>query len=90
MRAIPERAGAYWLLDKIAFHGSPKLLGVDFQVGKLRVEHDRSATLTTEDGNDNVLRDEGLSYTDFPLSDTVLWAVRNELKGFTIMLPSEY
>jgi len=27
---------------------------------------------------------------DFPLREIVLWSVRNELNGFTIMLSSEY
>ena len=87
---LAERAEAYWLLDKIALHGSPKVSREDFQVWKLKVQPDNSATLTTEDGNDNILRVEKLDYTDFPLPEIVLWAVRNELNGFTIMLPGEY
>jgi hypothetical protein len=87
---LAERAQAYWLLDKIALHGSSKIGRERFQVWKLTVNPDCSATLTTEDGNDNVLRTEKLSYTDFPLREIALWAVRNELNGFTIMLPSEY
>ena len=73
---LAERAQAYWLLDKIAL--------------QVTVSSDCSATLTTEDGNGKVLRTEKLSYTDFPLREIALWSVRNELNGFTIMLPSEY
>jgi len=87
---LAERAQAYWLLDKIALHGSSKISRERFQVWKLTVNPDGSATITTEDGNNNVLRTEKLSFTDFPLREISLWAVRNELNGFTIMLPSEY
>jgi len=87
---LAERAQAYWLLDKIALHGSSKIARERFQVWKLTVNPDGSAALTTEDGNNNVLRTEKLSFTDFPLREISLWAVRNELNGFTIMLPSEY
>jgi len=85
-----DSAQAYWLLDKIALHGSSKIAREKFQVWKLSVNPDCSATLTSQDRNDNVLRTEKLWYTDFPLREIALWAVRNELNGFTIMLPSEY
>jgi hypothetical protein len=55
---LAERAQAYWLLDKIALHGSSKIARESFQVWKLTVNPNCSATLTTEDGNDNVLRTE--------------------------------
>ena len=87
---LAQRAQAYWLLDKIALHGSSKIARERFQVWKLTVNPDGSATLTAEDGNDNVLRTANLSFTDFPLREIALWSVRNELNGFTIMLPSEY
>jgi hypothetical protein len=87
---LAERAGAYWLLDKIALHGSPAIDREDFQVWKLSVRQNRSAILTTEDGDEAVLKIEELTYTDFPLPEITLWSIRNELGGFTIMLPSEY
>jgi len=87
---VAERAGAYWLLDKIALHGSPTIAREDFQVWKLTVNPDRTALLTTDNGNDEILKIETLTCTDFPLSEITLWAVRNEFNGFTIMLPGEY
>jgi hypothetical protein len=87
---VAERARAYWLLDKIALHGSPEVAREDFQVWKLSVNPDHKATLTTSDGNDGILKSEALTFTDFPLSEITLWAVRNEFDGFTIMLPTEY
>ena len=87
---VAERAGAYWLLDKIALHGSPAIAREDFQVWKLSVHPDQAATLTTGNGDNDVLKTEELPFTDFPLSEITLWAVRNEFDGFTIMLPTEY
>jgi hypothetical protein len=87
---VAERAGAYWLLDKIALHGSPEIAREDFQVWKLSVHPDRTATLTTSDGDHGILKTEELPFTDFPLSEITLWAVRNEFDGFTVMLPREY
>ncbi|MGH9344115.1 MAG: DUF6876 family protein [Terriglobia bacterium] len=75
---------------QIALHGSRAIAREDFQVWKLSVGEDRTAILSTHDGNDTVLNTEKLTYTDFPLPEITLWAVRNELGGFTIMLPSEY
>jgi hypothetical protein len=83
-------AECYWLLDQIVLN-RPAQLGVeDFQVCKLQVASDKTATLTTEDGNDNVLDVRTIDYTDFPLPEITLWVIRNEMDGFTIMLPSEY
>src|SRR5271155_3377793 len=82
---VAERAGAYWLLDKIALHGSPAIARQDFQVWKLSVHPDHTAMLTTGNGNNDILKTEELPFTDFPLSEITLWAVRNEFDGFTIM-----
>jgi hypothetical protein len=87
---VAERAAAYWLLDKIALHGSPAIARENFQVWKLAVNPDRSATITTDNGDNHILKTEKLTCTDFPLSEITLWAVRNEFNGFTIMLPGEY
>src|SRR5271155_3607788 len=83
---VAERAGAYWLLDKIALHGSPAIAREDFQVWKLNVHPNQTATLTTGNGDNDILKTEELPFTDFLLSEITLWAVRNEFDGFTIML----
>jgi hypothetical protein len=41
---LAERAQVYWLLDKIALHGSAKIARERFQVWKLTVNPDCSAT----------------------------------------------
>jgi hypothetical protein len=75
---------------QIALHGSPAIAREDFQVWRLTVNPDQTATLTTGNGDNDILKTEELTYTDFPLSEITLWAVRNEFNGFTIMLPGEY
>jgi hypothetical protein len=80
---LAERAQAYWLLDKIALHGSSKIARERFQVW-MAPQHSRRKTETT------MYCALKLSYTDFPLREIALWSVRNELNGFSIMLPSEY
>ncbi len=86
VKFLAERAGAYWLLDYI-FSNQPhrSLKGETFQVWKIRVNQDDSATLTVEDGNDNVLTTFRIEYTDFPLEEFNLWLIDKVL-----ILPSEY
>ncbi|MGH9256668.1 MAG: DUF6876 family protein [Vicinamibacterales bacterium] len=45
----------------------------EFQVWKLTVRPDRTATLLCENGNDNVVFSKEIAYTDFPLDAITLW-----------------
>ena len=84
---LAEHAGAYWLLDEIAF-AQPHHTAVAneaFQVWTLAVQPSRSAILTCDDGNENVVFTKQIPYTDFPL-DTVKLYFANDV----IHLPSEY
>lgn len=83
---LAEKAGAYWLIDKIfACQQVPKLSAEGFQFWTLRVEEDRSARLACTDGNDRRLHRETLGYTDFPLPEIKLYFTDR-----TLLLPSEY
>ena len=84
---VADQAGAYWLLDEIAiFQPYDKHVAAEeFQVWKLAVKPDNSATLTCEDGNDNVVFTKPIEYTDFPADSITLYFTNN-----TILLPSEY
>ena len=84
---LAEHAGAYWLLDEIAFaqpHHSA-VANEPFQVWTLAVQPDHTATLTCDDGNGNVVFTKQIPYTDFPL-DTIKLYFANDV----IHLPSEY
>jgi hypothetical protein len=84
---VADTAGAYWLLDEIAFAqmGNQKVAAEAFQLWKLTVRSDQTATLTCENGNGNAVFTKQLTYTDFPLDEIELYFTNN-----VILLPSEY
>ena len=57
---VADQGGAYWLLDEIALaqRGNSRVAAEEFQVWKLTVKPDRTATLTCDDGNGNVVETE--------------------------------
>ena len=84
---VADEAGAYWLLDEIALAqlSVPEVAAEEFQVWKLAVNADLTATLACEDGNDHPVYAKALEFTDFPQPGIVLWFAND-----TIFLPSEY
>jgi hypothetical protein len=86
-RHVAEAGGAYWLLDEIVLAQMfiETVAAEPFQVWKLAVCADSSATLTCEDGNGNEVLRKAIPFTDFPLKEITLW-----LTDSTILLPSEY
>jgi len=86
-RYIADQGEAYWLLDLIAISQShdKRVARQPFQVWKLAVSPDNTATITVEDGNFNVLLKQRIAYTDFPGEGIVLW-----YSGGVIYLPVEH
>lgn len=84
---MADKGGAYWLLDEIAFaqKREPAVAGEAFQLWKLTVRADRTATLVCEDGNGRSVFSKALTFTDFPLEEISLYFTDG-----TILLPSEY
>jgi len=84
---VADTAGAYWLLDEIAFaqKGNKKVATQAFQLWKLAVRPDHTATLSCEDGNGNKVFTKYLEYTDFPLDEIKFYFTDN-----VILLTSEY
>jgi hypothetical protein len=84
---VADQGGAYWLLDEIALaQAFEKLVaGEAFQLWKLTVKPDHTATLSCEDGNGNVVYSKAIEFTDFPLTEISFYFTDN-----TILLPSEY
>jgi hypothetical protein len=84
---VAEAGGAYWLLDEIALAQKfiKTVAAEPFQVWKLAVCADSSATLTCEDGNGNTVFRKIIGYTDFPMREITLWYTDS-----VILLPSEY
>jgi hypothetical protein len=84
---VADEGGAYWLLDEIALaqRGEKAVAAEEFQVWTLRVNADRTATLTCEDGNDHTVFEKAIPFTDFPADEMTLW-----FENSTIYLPSEH
>lgn len=87
---VAKAGGAYWLMDIIAsVQDLEGIKGEYFQNWQLQVKPDRSALVTCDDGNGNVLYKQVIEYTDFPLDKIQLYAVDDSI-NLTIMLPGEY
>lgn len=83
---VAESGGAYWLLDEIAFAQSIGEVAAEaFQVWKLKVNPDHTATLECDDGNSNNRFSKRIEFTDFPLDEVSFYFADS-----VIMLPSEY
>jgi hypothetical protein len=84
---LAEQGGAYWLLDEIALLQtcSTRVAAEKFQLWKLGVNADHTATLTCKDGNGNAVYSKAIEYTDFPMAEVSLYFTNS-----TILLPNEY
>ena len=84
---VAEHGGAYWLLDEIvlAQKAIPAVAAEPFQLWKLAVSADKTATLTCENGNGGAVFTKQIDYTDFPLDEIQLYFTDD-----VILLPSEY
>src|ERR1700722_10206989 len=82
---VADVGGAYWLLDEIAIiqPRDKRVAAEEFQVWKLAVRPDRTATLTCDDGNGDIVFTKEIEYTDFPLDEITLYFTNN-----VIHLPS--
>jgi len=99
IRHVAERAGAYWLIDEIAFaiaggevaragRADPRVLDLHFW--KLTVREDRTAELTARaDSGESALVKREIAFTDFPLSEIDIWAGFDG-RCWTLYLPSEH
>jgi hypothetical protein len=87
VKYVADQGGAYWLLDAIAIaqRFEASVAAEEFQVWKLKVNENRTATLVCDDGNDNIVYTQRIAFTDFPLAEIKFYFTDN-----TILLPSEY
>ena len=87
VKYVAEKGGAYWLIDDIAFaqRRYKRVAAEAFQLWRLRVHPDRTATLTCVDGNGHAVFTKTLTFTDFPLAEITLYCTNG-----VILLPSEY
>jgi hypothetical protein len=86
VKFLAGEAGAYWLLEKILSNQIlPEIKGEGFQLCKLTVDESKKATLTCDNGNGDIVYQEEIDYTDFPLEKISLYFTDSVL-----LLPSEY
>ena len=86
VRFVAKECKAYWLIDEIAsWRLVEKIKREEFLVYKLKVNEDRTADLSIEDGNDNIIARQKIEFTDFPLEEITMWFTNGVL-----YLPSEH
>ncbi|MEI2780912.1 MAG: DUF6876 family protein [Candidatus Competibacter sp.] len=84
VRYVAENCGAFWLMDAIfACQLEPKVKREEFQVWVLKVK-DRSAVLTCDNGNGNIVYQQEIPFTDFPLAEITMY-----FENSTLCLPAE-
>jgi len=76
---VAEHGGAYWLLDEIAIiqAHNKAVAAEEFQVWKLAVRPDQTASLTCDDGDGNIVFTKEIEHTDFPLDELTLYFANN-------------
>ena len=86
VKYLAEKAEAHWLIDYVFSNQlDKKIKAEEFQIWKITVKDDKSAVIRVEDGNDNLVKQFKLEFTDFPLKEFSLWFSNN-----TLLLPSEW
>ena len=89
---VADKGGAYWLLTAIASYLPEFTSKETFVVATLNVTRTATsshAILKLDDGNDNILAEQFIEYTDFALREIKLYACYNG-DAWVIMLPREY
>ncbi|NEQ47533.1 MAG: hypothetical protein F6K00_29920 [Leptolyngbya sp. SIOISBB] len=86
VKYVATQANAYWLMDAILSHQLiPKVKRELFQQWTLTLTENSAAVLVCDDGNDNVVMQIHIAFTDFPLSEIKMY-----LTNKVLLLPSEY
>jgi hypothetical protein len=89
---VADKGGAYWLMTAIASYLPELTEKESFIVANLTVSRSESsctALLKLDDGNDNILAEQFIEYTDFELDVIKLYACYTG-DMWVIMLPREY
>jgi hypothetical protein len=95
VKYVADTAGAYWLVDIIAIAQrlDEAVREEPFQLWKLEVRENDSATVICEDGNGKPLYRQDIEWTDFAREGISFYCCEDSTTpGITrlILLPSEY
>lgn len=85
VKAFAEQAGAWWFVDDSIIEYAPLMRQHGFLTITLNVSDELTATIVVDDGNDNLLADKTINYTDCPVGTYRFYFTDNVL-----LLPSEY
>jgi hypothetical protein len=85
VKAFAEEQGSYWFIDLIALKYHSLLKKSKFLLIKLIVGNDNKAFLSVEDGNENILAQARINFTDVQEGEWKFYLTDNVL-----LLPSEY
>ncbi|MBI3258242.1 MAG: hypothetical protein HYZ54_01985 [Ignavibacteriae bacterium] len=87
IKYLADECQCYWLLDLIvSWQTHQHVREQEFQVFKLKVDvSNRTAVVTIEDGNDNIIQTQKIPFTDFPLDSIEIW-----YSNKVMYLPSEH
>ena len=92
VKFVADKGEAYWLMTAIASYLPEYTSKETFIVATLNVTRTATsshAILKLDDGNDNVLAQQYIEYTDFELAEIKFYACYNG-DMWVIMLPREY
>ena len=85
---LARQANSYWLVSAIYSHLITQPICSDFVVARLTVS-EKTADLVLDDGNDQIIAEQAIDYTDFPLDAISIYCSYRE-KTWVLLLPSEY
>jgi len=85
---LANQANMYWLVSLIYSHLTRQPICSEFVVARLTVSG-KTADLVLDDGNDQVIAEQAIDYTDFPLDAISIYCSYQE-KTWVLLLPSEY
>lgn len=83
-KALCNDFKCFWMLDVILSY-QPELLNESFQTWKLERTEGDAFKVTATDGNENVIAEQVIPFSDFEADEVTLWNVNR-----VIMLPNEY
>jgi len=84
VKAVADKAGAYWLIDVIGSYQLERKLDKAFQVWKLSVDLENGKGVVYGYNDTELIITQEIDYTDFPLEEIKLY-----LMDGVILLPNE-
>ena len=85
---LASKANSYWLVSAIYSHLVTQPIHSELVVARLVVSG-KTANLVLDDGNDQVICEQYIEYTDFPLGEVTIYCSYQE-RLWVLLLASEY